>query len=49
MHFADEAAYKAYDARADHSAFGEGRWIPDVVEVMEPDTTALEGRVTLML
>ncbi len=41
MEFADEEAYRAYDAHADHRAFVESRWIPEVTSFVEIDTVAL--------
>jgi hypothetical protein len=41
MVFADETAYRAYDADPRHVSFVKGRWIPEVAEFMEHDTVAL--------
>lgn len=41
MEFADQAAYDGYNAHPEHVAFVEGRWIPEVVDFMEIDYTAL--------
>lgn len=37
MEFADAAAYAFYSDHPDHSAFVQGRWIPEVEEFMEID------------
>jgi quinol monooxygenase YgiN len=41
MTFADQAAYDAYNIHPLHTAFVEGRWIPEVEQFMEHDTVAL--------
>jgi quinol monooxygenase YgiN len=41
MHFADQAAYDAYNDHPLHVAFVQSRWIPEVAEFMEHDTVAL--------
>ena len=41
MEFADQAAYNAYNEHADHTAFVEGRWIPEVSKFQEIDYVAL--------
>lgn len=42
MHFVDQAAYDAYNSHPLHVAFVEGRWLPEVAEFMEHDTTAIQ-------
>jgi Stress responsive A/B Barrel Domain len=42
MEFADQAAYSAYNDHPDHTAFVQGRWIPEVVAFMEIDYVALD-------
>ena len=37
MEFADQAVYQAYNDHPDHTAFVQGRWIPEVVEFAEID------------
>ena len=37
MEFADQAAYTAYNDHPDHTAFVQGRWIPEVAKFMEID------------
>jgi len=37
MVFADREAYAAYDAHADHVAFVEVRWVPEVADFQEYD------------
>lgn len=37
MRFADKAAYAAYNAHPDHTAFVEGRWVPEVASFQELD------------
>ena len=37
MEFADQAAYAAYNDHPDHTAFVQGRWIPEVASFMEID------------
>jgi quinol monooxygenase YgiN len=37
MEFADSAAYAFYCDHPDHTAFVQGRWIPEVAEFMEID------------
>ena len=41
MTFADQAAYDAYNVHPLHTAFVQGRWIPEVASFMEHDTVAL--------
>ncbi len=41
MEFADQAAYSAYDAHPDHTAFVQDRWIPEVAAFMEIDYVLL--------
>lgn len=41
MEFADQAAYDVYNAHPDHTAFVEGRWIPEVTAFQEIDYIAL--------
>jgi quinol monooxygenase YgiN len=41
MEFADQAAYEAYNAHADHVRFVETRWAGEVAEFLEIDTVAL--------
>jgi quinol monooxygenase YgiN len=43
MQFADQAAYDAYNAHPLHTAFVEGRWLPEVAEFLEHDSVALAG------
>lgn len=40
MEFADNAAYAFYNDHPDHTAFVQGRWIPEVAEFMEIDYVA---------
>ena len=40
MRFADEDAYRAYDAHPDHAGFIAQRWVPEVLEFQEFDFTA---------
>jgi hypothetical protein len=40
MRFADEAAYRAYDAHPDHRRFVEQRWAAEVADFQEFDFTA---------
>ena len=42
MEFADEAAYRAYDAHPDHVAFVGARWGSEVADFLEVDTVALD-------
>ena len=42
MEFADQAAYDIYNAHADHMAFVQGRWIPEVTKFLEIDYVALK-------
>jgi 3-hydroxymyristoyl/3-hydroxydecanoyl-(acyl carrier protein) dehydratase len=37
MMFADQAAYDFYNTHADHVAFVQNRWIPEVAEFLEAD------------
>ena len=41
MEFADQAAYDIYNAHPDHTAFVQGRWIPEVSKFLEIDFVAL--------
>ena len=41
MEFADQAAYNIYNAHPDHTAFVQGRWIPEVSKFLEIDYVAL--------
>jgi hypothetical protein len=41
MKFADQAAYDVYDANPAHTAFVQDRWLTEVAEFMEHDTTPL--------
>lgn len=41
MEFADRAAYDAYNAHADHVAFVQGRWLPEVEAFLELDSEAI--------
>lgn len=41
MEFADQAAYDAYNAHADHVAFVQERWVPEVERFQELDYVAL--------
>lgn len=41
MKFADQAAFDFYNAHADHVAFVQGRWIPEVSKFLEIDYEAL--------
>ena len=41
MTFADRAAYTAYDQHPAHIAFVQARWISEVAEFMEHDSTPL--------
>ena len=41
MEFADQAAYDIYNAHPDHTAFVQGRWIPEVSKFLEIDYVAL--------
>jgi hypothetical protein len=43
MEFADSAAYAFYNDHPDHTAFVQGRWIPEVAEFMEIDYEAIGG------
>lgn len=40
MRFADEQAYRAYDAHPDHARFVAERWVPEVESFQELDLTA---------
>lgn len=42
MEFKDAAAYAAYNAHPDHTAFVHGRWIPEVATFMEIDYEPLD-------
>ena len=42
MEFADQAAYDIYNAHPDHTAFVQGRWIPEVTKFLEIDYVALK-------
>ncbi len=37
MEFATQTAYDTYNAHPDHTAFVQGRWIPEVAKFMEID------------
>ena len=37
MEFADDGAYAAYNEHPEHTAFVEGRWIPEVADFQEID------------
>ena len=41
MEFADQAAYDAYNTHADHVAFVQDRWLPEVDRFQEIDYVAL--------
>lgn len=41
MHFADAAAYQAYNLHPLHVTFVETRWSPEVADFMEHDTEPL--------
>jgi Stress responsive A/B Barrel Domain len=41
MEFVDQAAYDAYNLHADHVAFVQGRWIPEVAAFTEIDYVPL--------
>ncbi|NMD07180.1 MAG: Dabb family protein [Phyllobacteriaceae bacterium] len=41
MEFADQAAYDGYNDHPDHTAFVQGRWIPEVAKFLEIDYAAL--------
>jgi heme-degrading monooxygenase HmoA len=41
MEFADQAAYEAYNAHADHVRFVEERWLKEVADFLEIDYAAL--------
>ena len=41
MEFADRPAYDAYNAHADHVAFVQARWLPEVEAFLELDSEAL--------
>jgi quinol monooxygenase YgiN len=41
MEFADRAAYDAYNAHADHVAFVQGCWVPEVKAFLELDSEML--------
>lgn len=41
MEFSDQAAYDVYNAHPDHTAFVEGRWLPEVSRFQEIDYIAL--------
>lgn len=41
MEFADEAAYRGYDAHPDHVAFVRERWVPEVEKFLEIDYAPL--------
>ena len=42
MQFADQAAYDFYNSHSDHTAFVQGRWIPEVAKFLEIDYVALK-------
>ena len=41
MEFADQAAFDVYNGHPDHTAFVQGRWIPEVTKFLEIDYVAL--------
>ena len=41
MEFADQGAYEAYNAHADHVRFVEERWLKEVADFLEIDYAAL--------
>lgn len=41
MEFSDQAAYDVYNAHPDHTAFVEGRWLPEVSRFQEIDYITL--------
>ena len=43
MEFADAAAYAAYNGHPNHTAFVQGRWIPEVEEFLELDFEPYEA------
>jgi hypothetical protein len=43
MEFADRHAYAAYNAHPRHTAFVQGRWIPEVEEFLELDFEPYEA------
>ena len=43
MEFADAAAYAAYNVHPSHTAFVQGRWIPEVEEFLELDFEPYEA------
>jgi Stress responsive A/B Barrel Domain len=43
MEFADAAAYAAYNVHPNHTAFVQGRWIPEVEEFLELDFEPYEA------
>lgn len=42
MQFADQVAYDFYNTHPDHTAFVQGRWIPEVATFLEIDYVALK-------
>ncbi|MFM7604204.1 MAG: Dabb family protein [Prosthecobacter sp.] len=46
MEFDNEAAYAFYNVHADHVAFVEGRWLPEVAEFMEIDYMLYTSRTS---
>ena len=42
MQFADQVAYDFYNTHPDHTAFVQGRWIPEVAKFLEIDYVALK-------
>jgi Stress responsive A/B Barrel Domain len=42
MKFANQAAYDLYNAHPDHTAFVQGRWIPEVSKYLEIDYVVLK-------
>ena len=42
MQFVDQAAYTFYNDHPDHTAFVQGRWIPEVSKFLEIDYVALK-------
>jgi hypothetical protein len=41
MKFADQGAYDLYNTHPDHTAFVQGRWIPEVLKFLEIDYVTL--------
>ncbi len=42
MEFADQEAFDVYNGHPDHTAFVQGRWIPEVTKFLEIDYVALK-------